>query len=93
MWDAHGCKQQDVYTQAGPAFDRTRALLFPNQCAPSGFSRHAPKVYEMERDANGELKGQTSINELLDEPLGAVPHQLPLPIMVQVKPGHYRRVS
>ena len=47
----------------------------------------------MERDATGELKGQTSINELLDEPVGATPVQLALPILVQLKPGHFRRVS
>lgn len=47
----------------------------------------------MDRDASGELKGQASINELLAEPVGTVPQQLPLPILVQVKPGHYRRVS
>lgn len=47
----------------------------------------------MERDASGELKGQTSINELLDEPVGSVPAQLALPILVQVKPGHFRRLS
>lgn len=47
----------------------------------------------MERDPSGELQGQTSINELLDEPVAATPIQLPLPLLVQVKPGHYRRVS
>jgi hypothetical protein len=47
----------------------------------------------MDRDGSEELKGQTSINELLDEPVGAVPVQLALPILVQVKPGHFRRVS
>jgi hypothetical protein len=31
-----------------------------------------------------ELEGQTSINELLDEPVGAVPIQLVLPIHVQL---------
>ncbi|MEZ2390700.1 hypothetical protein AB6813_14375 [bacterium RCC_150] len=47
----------------------------------------------MERDALGELEGQSSINELLDEPVGSVPVQLVLPILVQVKPGHFRRMS
>ena len=47
----------------------------------------------MERDGSGELKGQTSINELLEEPVGDVPVQLALPILVQVRPGHFRRVS
>ncbi|MFP3460074.1 hypothetical protein R5O87_04395 [Arthrobacter globiformis] len=47
----------------------------------------------MERDASGELKGQASINELLEEPVGAAPVQLVLPILVQVKPGLFRRVS
>lgn len=47
----------------------------------------------MERDASGQLTGQTSINELLDEPVGADPVQLPLPLLVEVKPGPYRRLS
>jgi len=47
----------------------------------------------MERDASGELEGQSSINELLDEPVGSDPVQLVLPILVQVKSGHCRRVS
>ena len=42
-------------------------------------------------DANppAELKGQTSINELLDEPVGTRPLQLPLPIHFQ--PAAVRR--
>jgi len=47
----------------------------------------------MEKDTSGELKGQTSINELLDEPIGADPVQLALPILVPMKPGLYRRIS
>ncbi|MDQ0691458.1 hypothetical protein [Arthrobacter sp. W4I7] len=47
----------------------------------------------MDRDRSGELKGQTSINDLLDELVGAAPVQLALPIMVQVKPGQFRRLS
>jgi hypothetical protein len=47
----------------------------------------------MDRDRSGELKGQTSINDLLDEPVGAAPVQLALPIVVQVKPGQFRRLS
>ena len=46
----------------------------------------------MEREPSGELKGQTSINDLLDEPVGAVPVQLSLPILVQVQPGQFRRL-
>ncbi|MEC5178829.1 hypothetical protein [Arthrobacter sp. CG_A4] len=44
-------------------------------------------------DANplAELEGQTSINELLDEPVGACPVQLPLPIKFQL--AAVRRVS
>lgn len=34
----------------------------------------------MDTKAPVELEGQTSINELLDEPVGTVPVQLPLPI-------------
>ena len=47
----------------------------------------------MDRDGSGELEGQASIDDLLDEPVGVVPVQLALPILVQVKPGHFRRVS
>ncbi|MFF1880588.1 hypothetical protein ACFVVC_03850 [Pseudarthrobacter sp. NPDC058196] len=47
----------------------------------------------MERDPSGELKGQMSINDLLDEPVGASPVQLALPILVQVKPGQFLRLS
>jgi hypothetical protein len=32
-----------------------------------------------------------SINELLEEPIGAAPIQLALPIVIQVKPGRLRR--
>lgn len=41
----------------------------------------------------GQLEGQTSINELLDEPVGAEPIQLVLPIHVQLPSGEIRRVS
>ncbi|MCX2748745.1 hypothetical protein OOZ51_13115 [Arthrobacter sp. MI7-26] len=34
----------------------------------------------MERDASGELEGQSSINELLDEAVGSTHAQLVLPI-------------
>ncbi|MEE2523828.1 hypothetical protein V1639_14640 [Pseudarthrobacter sp. J75] len=47
----------------------------------------------MERDPLRELRGQTSINDLLDKPVGAAPVQLALPILVQVKPGQFRRLS
>jgi hypothetical protein len=47
----------------------------------------------MDRDASGELEGQMSINELLEEPIGAVPIQLALPMVVQIKPGRFWRVS
>ncbi|MHA7200536.1 hypothetical protein [Arthrobacter alkaliphilus] len=47
----------------------------------------------MEKDTSGELEGRNSINELPDAPVGNAPVQLVLPILVQVKPGHFRRVS
>ena len=46
----------------------------------------------METEA-GELEGQTSINELLEDPVGLAPLQLALPIQVQVGPGNFRRLS
>jgi hypothetical protein len=42
---------------------------------------------------NRELEGQSSINELLDEPIGDEPIQLPLPFHLQVRPGEFRRAS
>ncbi|MFC9773604.1 MULTISPECIES: hypothetical protein [unclassified Pseudarthrobacter] len=42
---------------------------------------------------NGELEGQSSINELLDQPIGDKPTQLPLPFHLQVRPGEFRRAS
>lgn len=42
---------------------------------------------------SGELEGQTSVNDLLDEPIGAIPIQLALPILVQIRPGDFRRLS
>lgn len=42
---------------------------------------------------NGELEGQSSINELLDQPVGDKPIQLPLPFHLQVRPGEFRRAS
>jgi hypothetical protein len=47
----------------------------------------------MERDEAGELEGQTSINELLEEPVGAAHLQMVLPIYVQLGPGEFRRLS
>lgn len=47
----------------------------------------------MDTDHRGELKGQTSINELIDEPVGAAPIQLVLPIHLQLSTGEIRRVS
>lgn len=42
---------------------------------------------------NGELEGQSSINDLLDEPIGDKPIQLPLPFILQIRPGEFRRAS
>jgi hypothetical protein len=47
----------------------------------------------MERDQAGELEGQTSINELLEEPVGAAHLQMVLPIYVQLGSGEFRRLS
>ena len=38
----------------------------------------------MDANLTVELEGQTSINELLDEPVGASPVQLALPIQFQL---------
>jgi hypothetical protein len=47
----------------------------------------------MDRDQAGELEGQTSINDLLGEPIGASHIQLVLPIHVQLQSGEFRRLS
>ena len=47
----------------------------------------------MKRNKSGELEGQTSVNDLLDEPIGDSPIQLALPILVQIRPGEFRRLS
>jgi hypothetical protein len=47
----------------------------------------------METDKARELEGQTSINELLDDPVGLTPIQMVLPIHVKVGPGDFRRLS
>jgi hypothetical protein len=47
----------------------------------------------MDRDQIGELEGQTSINELLGEPVGVAPIQLALPIYMQLGPREFRRLS
>ena len=41
----------------------------------------------MSAESLGELAGQTSINELLNEPIGTVPVQLALPIPNCPRPG------
>jgi hypothetical protein len=46
----------------------------------------------MERENAGELEGQTSINELLNESVGVSPIQMVLPLHVQVASGEYRRL-
>jgi hypothetical protein len=47
----------------------------------------------MNRDKTGELEGQTSVNELLDDPVGVTHIQMVLPIHVQLRPGQFRRLS
>lgn len=46
----------------------------------------------MDRDRAGELEGQTSINELLDEPVGLTHTQMALPLHVQLAAGEFRRL-
>ncbi|MCU1516359.1 MAG: hypothetical protein JWQ75_1080 [Pseudarthrobacter sp.] len=47
----------------------------------------------MDRNNSGELEGQTSINELLEEPVGVKHIQMALPILIQFRPGEFRRLS
>jgi hypothetical protein len=46
----------------------------------------------MERDKAGELEGQTSINELLNESVGVAHIQMVLPLHVRLPSGEYRRL-
>lgn len=47
----------------------------------------------MDRDQACELEGQTSINELLGEPVCVTHIQMVLPIYVELRPGEFRRLS
>ncbi|GAA3699389.1 hypothetical protein GCM10023081_40320 [Arthrobacter ginkgonis] len=47
----------------------------------------------METEEARELEGQTSINELLDDPVGLTHIQMVLPIYVKLGPGDFRRLS
>lgn len=46
----------------------------------------------MEKEHTGELEGQTSINELLDEPVGLTHIQMTLPLHVQSSAGKFVRL-
>lgn len=46
----------------------------------------------MDRDHAGELEGQASINELLDEPVGLTHIQMVLPLHIQLPAGKFRRL-
>lgn len=47
----------------------------------------------MDREKASELEGQTSINELPDQPVAVTHIQMALPILVQLRPGEFRRLS
>ena len=75
---------------AVPGFD---ALLALRSC-PACWTRHvAANVDCVGSKRNGELEGQSSINELLDQPIGDMPIQLPLPFYLQVRQGEFQRAS
>lgn len=40
-----------------------------------------------------QLEGQTSINDLLDDPVGTEPVQMVLPIHIQLPTGQIRRLT
>lgn len=46
----------------------------------------------MNRTNDGELEGQTSINEFLEEPVGVAFVQMVLPLHVQLAEGMIRRL-
>jgi hypothetical protein len=47
----------------------------------------------MEMDRAGELEGQTSINDLLNETVGITHIQMVLPLHIQLPSGEFRRLS
>lgn len=47
----------------------------------------------MDKERAGELEGQISINDLLEEPVGARHIQLVLPLHIQLESGVFRRLS
>lgn len=55
----------------------------------------ASRVYAqlMDRGQTCELEGQTSINELLDDPVGTTHIQMVLPIYLELRPGEFRHLS
>ena len=46
----------------------------------------------MDKEQTGELEGQTSINELLDEPVGLTHIQMALPLHIQFPAGKFVRL-
>ena len=46
----------------------------------------------MDKEQTGELEGQTSINELLDEPVGLTHIQMTLPLHIQFPAGKFVRL-
>ena len=76
---------------SGATRRRTPPASLPRVLCP--WLRQPPRVKAMERNTAGELEGQTSVNDLLDEPIGDSPIQLALPILIQIRPGEFRRLS
>ena len=62
------------------------------KAAGSGVQAEKRKA-DLGRAGLGELDGQTSINAFLDELIGVTSIQMPLPILVQVGTGVFRRLS
>lgn len=75
------------------AAPRFHTLLARSACPTCWTGRVGVNVDCMGSKRNGELEGQSSINELLDQPIGDKPTQLPLPFHLQVRPGEFRRAS
>lgn len=81
---------------AAAVFDggaRLAAVPAVRACPTCSSGHVAANVDYMGSKRNGELEGQSSINELLDQPIGDKPIQLPLPIHLEVRPGDFRRAS
>ncbi len=58
----------------------SRLRSSPSRYVPTASSRACTYVWTVDREQAPQPEGQTSINDMLDEPVGAAPIQMVLPI-------------